>query len=35
VRGLAVVQGGSITHAPREGGGSVFTLRLPGATLAA
>ena len=34
VRGLAVVQGGSVGYAPRDGGGSVFTLRLPGATLA-
>jgi two-component system, OmpR family, sensor histidine kinase KdpD len=30
-RGLAVVQGGSVELAPREGGGSVFTLVLPGA----
>lgn len=30
-RGLAVAQGGSLTYAPREGGGSVFTLRLPAA----
>jgi two-component system sensor histidine kinase KdpD len=28
-RGLAEAQGGSVSHAPREGGGSVFTLRLP------
>lgn len=33
-RGLAVAQGGSVTHAPRPGGGSIFTLRLPEATLA-
>lgn len=33
-RGLAVAQGGSVAHAPRPSGGSVFTLRLPGATLA-
>ncbi len=30
-RGLAVAQGGSLTYAPREGGGSVFALRLPAA----
>jgi len=30
-RGLAAAQGGSLEHAPREGGGSVFTLRLPAA----
>lgn len=28
-RGLAEAQGGSLTYAPRLGGGSVFTLRLP------
>ena len=32
-RGLAEAQGGALTHAPREGGGSVFTLRLPAAEL--
>ena len=32
-RGLAQRQGGTLTHAPRLGGGSVFTLTLPGATL--
>jgi signal transduction histidine kinase len=26
-----VAQGGSLTFTPREGGGSVFTLRLPAA----
>lgn len=31
-RQLAEVQGGSVDYAPREGGGSVFTLRLPIAT---
>ncbi|HEV2643193.1 MAG TPA: sensor histidine kinase, partial [Candidatus Elarobacter sp.] len=30
-RQLAEVQGGSVEYAPREGGGSVFTLRLPAA----
>jgi K+-sensing histidine kinase KdpD len=30
-RGLAIAQGGSLTHASREGGGSVFTLHLPAA----
>lgn len=33
-RGLAEAQGGSLTYAPREGGGSVFTLALPVADLA-
>ncbi len=28
-RGLAEAQGGTVTYAPRDGGGSVFTLRLP------
>jgi two-component system sensor histidine kinase KdpD len=28
-RALAEAQGGTLTYAPREGGGSVFTLRLP------
>jgi two-component system, OmpR family, sensor histidine kinase KdpD len=32
-RGLAEAQGGALTHAPREGGGSIFTLRLPAAEL--
>jgi two-component system sensor histidine kinase KdpD len=32
-RGLAEAQGGTVTYAPREGGGSVFTLRLPAADL--
>jgi signal transduction histidine kinase len=26
---FAAAQGGALTHAPRPGGGSVFTLRLP------
>src|SRR5262249_30599485 len=30
-RGLAVAQGGSVELEPRVGGGSVFTLALPGA----
>ncbi len=30
-RGLAEAQGGSLAYAPRDGGGSVFTLRLPAA----
>lgn len=30
-RGLATAQGGALTYAPRESGGSVFTLRLPAA----
>lgn len=30
-RGLADAMGGSVSHAPREGGGSIFTLRLPAA----
>ncbi|GAA1913174.1 ATP-binding response regulator [Nocardioides marmoribigeumensis] len=29
VRSLAEAQGGSVDHRPREGGGSVFTVRLP------
>jgi K+-sensing histidine kinase KdpD len=29
-RQLAEIQGGAVEYAPREGGGSVFTLRLPG-----
>ncbi|HEY0779401.1 MAG TPA: HAMP domain-containing sensor histidine kinase, partial [Gemmatirosa sp.] len=33
-RGLAERQGGTVSYAPREGGGSVFTLQLPGARLA-
>jgi two-component system sensor histidine kinase KdpD len=28
-RSLAVAQGGTVNYAPREGGGSVFTLRVP------
>ncbi|HKW40299.1 MAG TPA: ATP-binding protein [Gemmatimonadales bacterium] len=32
-RRLAEVQGGSVAYAPREGGGSVFTLRLPAGDL--
>jgi two-component system sensor histidine kinase KdpD len=28
-RSLAVAQGGSLTYEPRDGGGSVFTLRVP------
>lgn len=32
-RGLAVAQGGTLACAPREGGGSVFTLCLPAAEL--
>jgi two-component system sensor histidine kinase KdpD len=31
-RRLAEEQGGAVRYAPRRGGGSVFTLRLPGAT---
>lgn len=34
-RGLAEAQGGSVTHAPRAGTGSVFTLRLPAVDVAA
>jgi two-component system sensor histidine kinase KdpD len=30
-RGLAEAEGGSVRYAPRPGGGSVFTLELPGA----
>lgn len=33
-RGLAEAQGGTLVHEPREGGGSVFALRLPFAELA-
>ncbi len=33
-RGLAEAQGGTVTYAAREGGGSDFTLSLPGAALA-
>ncbi|MGZ8411275.1 MAG: ATP-binding protein [Gemmatirosa sp.] len=33
-RGLAEAQGGTLRYAPREGGGSVFSLRLPAAELA-
>jgi two-component system, OmpR family, sensor histidine kinase KdpD len=32
-RGLAHAQHGTLSHEPREGGGSVFTLRLPAAEL--
>ena len=32
-RALAAAQGGVLEYAPREGGGSVFTLRLPGAVV--
>lgn len=32
-RALAEAQGGAVTYAPREGGGSVFELRLPGAAV--
>jgi len=32
-RGLASLQGGALTYAPRAGGGSVFTLRLPAADI--
>jgi two-component system, OmpR family, sensor histidine kinase KdpD len=28
-RSLAVAQGGSVTYEPRDGGGSIFTLRVP------
>jgi two-component system sensor histidine kinase KdpD len=28
-RSLAIAQGGSVTYEPRDGGGSVFTLRVP------
>lgn len=31
--GLAVAQGGRVTYEPRDGGGSVFTLRLPAADI--
>lgn len=34
-RGLAESQGGSLTYSAREGGGSIFTLSLPAADLAA
>jgi two-component system sensor histidine kinase KdpD len=33
-RGLAKAQGGTLTHDPRPGGGSVFTLRIPAIDLA-
>jgi two-component system sensor histidine kinase KdpD len=33
-RRLAVAQGGSLSYAPRPGGGSVFTLRLPAVDIA-
>ena len=33
-RGLAVAQGGAVEFAPRAGGGSIFTLVLPGADTA-
>lgn len=32
-RSVAEAQGGSVTYRPRPGGGSIFELRLPGATL--
>ena len=32
-RTLAEIQGGSVTYAPRPGGGSVFALHLPAAEL--
>ncbi|MEO7457146.1 MAG: ATP-binding protein [Gemmatimonadaceae bacterium] len=32
-RGMATAQGGSVEYSPRDGGGSVFTLRLPAADL--
>jgi two-component system sensor histidine kinase KdpD len=32
-RGAARAQGGEVTYRPREGGGSVFTLRLPAAEI--
>lgn len=32
-RSVAEAQGGSVRHAPRSGGGSVFELRLPGESL--
>ncbi len=32
-RGLAEAQGGSLSYAPREGGGSVFSLRVPALSL--
>jgi two-component system sensor histidine kinase KdpD len=32
-RGLAVAQGGSLDFTPRDGGGSMFTLRLPAAEM--
>ena len=34
-RGIAVAQGGSLDFTPREGGGSVFTLRVPAMDLSA
>jgi two-component system sensor histidine kinase KdpD len=33
-RRLAVAQGGSLDHAPRDGGGSIFTLQLPAVDIA-
>jgi two-component system, OmpR family, sensor histidine kinase KdpD len=33
-RSLAVAQGGSLTYVPREGGGSVFTMRVPALDMA-
>jgi two-component system sensor histidine kinase KdpD len=32
-RGLAEAQGGSLSYAPRAGGGSIFTLRIPAVDL--
>lgn len=34
-RGIAETQGGSVTHAPRAGGGSIFTLAVPWVDVAA
>jgi two-component system sensor histidine kinase KdpD len=34
-RRLAEAQGGAVEYAPREGGGSIFTLSLPAADLSA
>ena len=34
-RTLAGIQGGTLDYAPREGGGSVFSLRLPASELRA
>jgi two-component system sensor histidine kinase KdpD len=33
-RGIAESEGGSVAYAPRDGGGSVFTLRVPAAEIA-